>query len=117
MPSLGHDKQASEEEILAALSLGKIQQFHLTHLFNVCTFHHRSIHSCKYDTNFDVLELFFIATVILVERSQKKKNRRSLKKKDIKVVTGNFDDRYEMLVEFCTYSGLDTNSGLLAIGL
>jgi len=73
VPSLGHDKQASEEEILAALSLGKIQQFHLTHLFNVCTFHHRSVHSCKYDTNFDVLELFFIATVILVERSQKKK--------------------------------------------
>ena len=114
MPSLGHDKQASEEEILAALSLGKIQQFHLTHLFNVCTFHHRSIHSCKYDTNFDVLERFFIAAVVLVT---KEKNRRSLKKKDIKVVTGNFDDRYEMLVEFCTYSGLNTNSGLLAIGL
>ena len=41
VPALGHDKQASEEEILAALSLSKIQQFHLTHLFNVCSFHHR----------------------------------------------------------------------------
>ncbi|XP_078360754.1 N-acetylglucosamine-6-phosphate deacetylase-like isoform X2 [Oculina patagonica] len=41
-PALGHDKQASEDEILAALSLSKTQQFHLTHLFNVCSFHHRS---------------------------------------------------------------------------
>ncbi|XP_020630695.1 N-acetylglucosamine-6-phosphate deacetylase-like [Orbicella faveolata] len=42
VPALGHDKQATEDEILAALSLGETQQFHLTHLFNVCSFHHRS---------------------------------------------------------------------------
>jgi len=41
VPALGHDKQATEDEILAALSLGETQQFHLTHLFNVCSFHHR----------------------------------------------------------------------------
>ncbi|PFX27898.1 hypothetical protein AWC38_SpisGene7393 [Stylophora pistillata] len=33
--------QATEEEILAALSLSKIQQFYLTHIFNVCSFYHR----------------------------------------------------------------------------
>jgi len=42
VPALGHDKQATEDEILAALSLGETQQFHLTHLFNVWLFHHRS---------------------------------------------------------------------------
>lgn len=42
VPALGHDKQATEEEILTALSLSKSQQLHLTHLFNVCSFHHRS---------------------------------------------------------------------------
>lgn len=41
VPALGHDKQATEEEILTALSLSKSQQLHLTHLFNVCSFHHR----------------------------------------------------------------------------
>lgn len=42
VPALGHDKQATEDEILAALALDETQQFHLTHLFNVCSFHHRS---------------------------------------------------------------------------
>uniref|UniRef100_A0A1X7TI57 Amidohydrolase-related domain-containing protein n=1 Tax=Amphimedon queenslandica TaxID=400682 RepID=A0A1X7TI57_AMPQE len=40
MPSLGHDKEASEIEILDALRLSK-EPMHITHLFNVCSFHHR----------------------------------------------------------------------------
>ncbi|XP_011409136.1 PREDICTED: N-acetylglucosamine-6-phosphate deacetylase-like, partial [Amphimedon queenslandica] len=39
-PSLGHDKEASESEILDALRLSK-EPMHITHLFNVCSFHHR----------------------------------------------------------------------------
>ena len=39
-PSLGHDKEASESEILDALRLS-VEPMHITHLFNVCSFHHR----------------------------------------------------------------------------
>lgn len=39
-PSLGHDRVASEDEILGALRLTE-EPLHITHLFNVCTFHHR----------------------------------------------------------------------------
>jgi N-acetylglucosamine-6-phosphate deacetylase len=40
--ALGHDKQCSEEDILGALRLQTADwRMHLTHLFNVQTFHHR----------------------------------------------------------------------------
>ena len=41
-PALGHDRVATEDEILGALACcteGK--QLHITHLYNVSTFHHR----------------------------------------------------------------------------
>jgi N-acetylglucosamine-6-phosphate deacetylase len=42
--SLGHDKKATEEEILAALRLGTpANPIHMTHLFNVQSFHHRDV--------------------------------------------------------------------------
>ncbi|XP_070555715.1 N-acetylglucosamine-6-phosphate deacetylase-like [Ptychodera flava] len=42
VPSLGHDRAATQEEILGALRLQPSTQFHITHLFNVCSFHHRT---------------------------------------------------------------------------
>ncbi|XP_071501801.1 N-acetylglucosamine-6-phosphate deacetylase-like [Diadema antillarum] len=42
VPALGHDRVAKENEILNALKLDPSQQFHITHLFNVCNFHHRN---------------------------------------------------------------------------
>ncbi len=41
--ALGHDRQASEEQILGALKLAtsEEQRLHMTHLFNVQKFHHR----------------------------------------------------------------------------
>ena len=46
VPALGHDRVASEEEILGALTCSKDIRMHITHLFNVCSFHHR------YDINY-----------------------------------------------------------------
>ena len=42
LPALGHDRVAKEEEILGALSCCPQKKMHITHLFNVCSFHHRS---------------------------------------------------------------------------
>ncbi|XP_077863301.1 N-acetylgalactosamine-6-phosphate deacetylase-like [Saccoglossus kowalevskii] len=42
VPSLGHDKIATEDDILGALQTDPSVQFHITHIFNVCTFHHRN---------------------------------------------------------------------------
>lgn len=41
IPALGHDRVASESEILGALACSPSRQMHITHLFNVCSFHHR----------------------------------------------------------------------------
>ena len=41
VPALGHDRVASEKEILGALNCDPGRQMHITHLFNVCSFHHR----------------------------------------------------------------------------
>ena len=42
LPALGHDRVASESEILGALALGPPgHTMHMTHLFNVSSFHHR----------------------------------------------------------------------------
>ena len=42
LPALGHDRVASEGEILGALAVAPAQQrMHITHLFNVSSFHHR----------------------------------------------------------------------------
>ena len=41
VPALGHDRVASEGEILGALASSPSRQMHITHLFNVCSFHHR----------------------------------------------------------------------------
>jgi len=42
LPALGHDRVASESEILGALAVtGPQQRVHITHLFNVSNFHHR----------------------------------------------------------------------------
>ena len=41
VPALGHDRVATEEEILGALACGSETRMHITHLFNVCSFHHR----------------------------------------------------------------------------
>ena len=41
-PSLGHDKECSEDDILGALrAAGSASRLHLTHAFNVQHFHHR----------------------------------------------------------------------------
>ena len=42
LPSLGHDKVASETEILGALRICRSRRLHITHCFNVSTFHHRN---------------------------------------------------------------------------
>lgn len=42
LPSLGHDKVATEAEILSALRLSPSRRLHITHCFNVSTFHHRN---------------------------------------------------------------------------
>lgn len=41
VPALGHDRVASEDEILGALACSPERKMHITHLFNVCSFHHR----------------------------------------------------------------------------
>ena len=41
VPALGHDRVASESDILGALNSSPGRQLHITHLFNVCSFHHR----------------------------------------------------------------------------
>ena len=44
LPAFGHDRVASESEILGALALARPgQRMHITHLFNVSSFHHRYI--------------------------------------------------------------------------
>ncbi|KEG08552.1 putative N-acetylglucosamine-6-phosphate deacetylase-like protein [Trypanosoma grayi] len=43
-PSLGHDRVATKKEILGALRLAPSQEqkFHVTHMYNVMSFHHRN---------------------------------------------------------------------------
>lgn len=41
VPAMGHDLVATETEILGAMSASPDRQLHITHLFNVCSFHHR----------------------------------------------------------------------------
>lgn len=41
VPALGHDRVATESEILGALACSPERRMHITHLFNVCSFHHR----------------------------------------------------------------------------
>jgi N-acetylglucosamine-6-phosphate deacetylase len=43
--SLGHDSDATEESLLACLTLGQKygQQMHVTHIFNASAFHHRAV--------------------------------------------------------------------------
>lgn len=42
VPALGHDMVATEAEVLGALACGNNgKKMHITHLFNVCSFHHR----------------------------------------------------------------------------
>ncbi len=41
VPALGHDRVATEDEILGALACSTETRMHITHLFNVCSFHHR----------------------------------------------------------------------------
>ena len=41
VPALGHDRVATEAEILGALACSPDKKMHITHLFNVCSFHHR----------------------------------------------------------------------------
>lgn len=44
VPAMGHDRVASEEEILGALSCcPEGRKLHITHLFNVSSFHHRFV--------------------------------------------------------------------------
>jgi N-acetylglucosamine-6-phosphate deacetylase len=49
VPALGHDRVANESEILGALSCSQ-DRMHITHLFNVCSFHHRYMQSCMKQT-------------------------------------------------------------------
>ncbi|XP_062514677.1 N-acetylglucosamine-6-phosphate deacetylase-like isoform X2 [Corticium candelabrum] len=42
LPALGHDKVASESSILSALRICPLRRLHITHCFNVSTFHHRN---------------------------------------------------------------------------
>lgn len=42
VPALGHDRVATEAEILGALACSS-RKMHITHLFNVCSFHHRYV--------------------------------------------------------------------------
>lgn len=43
-PAFGHDQKATEETIKAAMRvIPENYQLHITHLFNVCSFHHRSV--------------------------------------------------------------------------
>lgn len=43
-PALGHDANCTEQQILGALKIAfeAKRNFHITHLFNACAFHHRS---------------------------------------------------------------------------
>ncbi len=52
LPSLGHDKTATEADILGAFQILRAyneshpdtpRKFHITHIFNVCNFHHRDM--------------------------------------------------------------------------
>lgn len=43
VPSLGHDKEATEDDILGALALSPNKAMHITHCFNVSKFHHRDV--------------------------------------------------------------------------
>jgi N-acetylglucosamine-6-phosphate deacetylase len=42
-PALGHDANATELEILGAIKSVTEKKLHITHLFNVCLFHHRNV--------------------------------------------------------------------------
>ena len=60
VPSLGHDRVATEDAILGALKLGEPSRpLHITHLFNVCSFHHRSV-SAKVTAMFKLYMCFFL---------------------------------------------------------
>lgn len=54
--ALGHDRQATEEDILGALHVAKQHsaRLHMTHMFNVSDFHHRDISL----VNFGILSKF-----------------------------------------------------------
>lgn len=55
LPAFGHDRVASESEILGALALARPgQSMHITHLFNVSSFNHR----CPSLVNFGLTERF-----------------------------------------------------------
>ncbi|XP_065176076.1 N-acetylglucosamine-6-phosphate deacetylase-like [Sycon ciliatum] len=41
LPALGHDRVASEDDILGALKCCPERRLHITHLYNVSNFHHR----------------------------------------------------------------------------
>ena len=52
IPALGHDRQCTEEQIIAALTVldgsdqkehRKYSSLHMTHCFNVQKFHHRNV--------------------------------------------------------------------------
>jgi len=45
VPALGHDREATEEDILGALKIAKEKQkrCHMTHIFNVSNIHHRDM--------------------------------------------------------------------------
>lgn len=44
VPALGHDRSCTEQDMVGALACASPpQRMHLTHLFNVCSFHHRNI--------------------------------------------------------------------------
>jgi len=43
VPALGHDNDATEDDIVGALQIAGETQLHITHLFNVTKLHHREI--------------------------------------------------------------------------
>jgi N-acetylglucosamine-6-phosphate deacetylase len=49
-PAIGHDTNASESSILGALRVATEYntQLHITHMFNVSTFHHRNVSLCNF---------------------------------------------------------------------
>ena len=54
VPALGHDRIANETEILRALGCSPSRQMHITHLFNVCSFHHRSLFLCSFSKSLSI---------------------------------------------------------------
>jgi hypothetical protein len=50
LPALGHDRHCTEKDILGALAVAKEfdVQLHVTHMFNVTSFHHRDVSLCNF---------------------------------------------------------------------